>query len=171
VPARPSAPADGGKPSRAESKPVDTDTSRGRKPAAKKRAPAAKKTAAKPVRTASRPAFDAGALGLPTKGVEVVAYLASNYKGVGQKMADSLVEAFGADGVFAGLHGKGAKVKEILGEKRGEKLLEAWQDDYAFRLANSTDPAKKPSKPEAAKSPRPARARRDGRRPRGSGKS
>jgi hypothetical protein len=96
-----------------------------------------------------------GALGLPSQPVEVVSYLATNYKGIGQKMAESLVEAFGGSSVFDGLHRNPDKVKEILGAKRGEKLLEAWHDDYAFRLANQTDPAQARKEP-AARTGRPA---------------
>ncbi len=108
-------------------------------------------------------ALDVAALGLPMTGVEVMAYLAQNYKGVGQKMAESLVEAFGADRVFVALHTQPDRVKELLGAKRGEKLLELWQDDYAFRIANNTDPEKQ-------KKATPSRTRRGGRSRRGRGR-
>ena len=125
--------------------------------------PAPKPERREPRAPAKKGGFDAGSLGLPTRGVEVVGYLAQNYKGVGQKMAESLVEAFGADTVFSALHQQPERVKQILGEKRGEKLLELWHDDYAFRLANSTDPEKQKKAAEEA-------AARGARGPRGGGR-
>ena len=111
-------------------------------------------------------AFDAAALGLPSSGVEVTSYLANQYKGVGEKMAESLIEVFGAANVFEGLQTQPERVKSILGAKRGEKLLEAWQDDYAFRVANATDPKAKKNEASSAGAraarPRGGRGRRSG---------
>jgi hypothetical protein len=46
----------------------------------------------------------------------------------------SLVDAFGAGGVFRVLRDEPGRVREVLGVARGEHLLEAWQRDYQRRL-------------------------------------
>jgi len=147
---------------RTSTKWVRPKPSRGRKSSKRKQDSADSPKAAKPAAQSAKD-FDARALGLPTQPVEVIAYLAGNYKGVGQKMAESLVDAFGGDGVFAALQTQPDRVKEVLGTRRGEKLIEAWQDDYAFRLANNTDPEKQKKAAEEA-------AARGARGPRGGGR-
>jgi uncharacterized protein (TIGR00288 family) len=77
---------------------------------------------------------DAEALGLPTERGAVIRYLSNSYQGVGQKTAEALIEAFGADGVFQGLNDQPERVREILGAgRRTEVLLNAWQRDYRRR--------------------------------------
>ena len=80
------------------------------------------------------PAFDAEEIGLPTEAGAVVRYLSNSYQGVGQKTAEALIETFGAEGVFNGLHSQPGRVKEVLGSgRRTEALLDAWQRDYRRR--------------------------------------
>ncbi|NIP78682.1 MAG: hypothetical protein GWM90_05540, partial [Gemmatimonadetes bacterium] len=79
-------------------------------------------------------AFDADELGLPTDEGAVIRYLSNSYQGVGQKTAEALIEAFGADRVFNGLNSHPGRVREVLGSgRRTEALLEAWQRDYRRR--------------------------------------
>ncbi len=89
---------------------------------------------------AARPApgagadFDALELGLPTDSGSVIRYLSNSYPGVGQKTAETLIDAFGADRVFHGLHGQPDRVREMLGSgRRTDSLLEAWQKDFRRR--------------------------------------
>jgi hypothetical protein len=113
--------------------------------------------------------IDLAALGLPTAPESVVEHIVG-YKGVGQRSADQLVEAFGADRVFNALQTEPERVKEVLGARRGDALLEAWADDVAFRRAN-TVAAQRPAagkgepQPEGdGASSRRSRGRRGGRR-------
>jgi uncharacterized protein (TIGR00288 family) len=81
-------------------------------------------------------AVDAEALGLPTERGAVIRYLSNSYQGVGQKTAEALIDAFGADGVFRGLNDQPERVKEILGAgRRTEVLLNAWQRDFRRRTS------------------------------------
>src|SRR5690606_26803660 len=57
-------------------------------------------------------AVDFTALGLPTDPKAVVEHIVG-YKGVGQKSADQLVEAFGADQLFQALQNEQDRVREI----------------------------------------------------------
>jgi hypothetical protein len=111
---------------------------------------------------------------LPSDAEAIITHLASN-KGVGRKSGETRVETFGPSGVFAAHQGEVERVKELLGARRGEALLEAWGDDYAMRLANSgadrkeggakaagKSAAPSPSSDEPAK--RRSRGRRGGRR-------
>jgi uncharacterized LabA/DUF88 family protein len=96
-------------------------------------------TAAAPDRAAVRPAAapaDARALGLPTRKQEVIRYLAS-YKGVGDRSAEAVVDAFGADNVFAVLMAEPQRARDAVGGRRGERLVEAWQEDLANRQAEA----------------------------------
>jgi hypothetical protein len=135
-------------------------------------APAAKRSRRGAAKRAAPVAagFNAGALGLPSDAEAIMAHLAS-YKGVGRKSGETLVEAFGADGVFAALQNDPDRVKELLGARRGEALLEAWGDDYAMRLANSGADRKEAgsssggkSASASAASEEPAKRRSRGRR-------
>ncbi|HUE76631.1 MAG TPA: NYN domain-containing protein [Longimicrobiales bacterium] len=78
--------------------------------------------------------FDALELGLPTDSGSVIRYLSNSYPGVGQKTAETLINAFGADRVFHGLHAQPERVREMLGSgRRTDSLLEAWQKDFRRR--------------------------------------
>jgi hypothetical protein len=72
-------------------------------------------------------------LGLPTGRDAVLAYLRS-YEGMGPKSVQSLVDAFGANGVFHALRDQPDRVTEVLGATRGERLLQSWHHDYQKRL-------------------------------------
>ncbi len=64
---------------------------------------------------------------------EAVITRLSSYHGIGRKTAESLVDALGADRVFATLHGAPERVREILGAKRGDLLIEGWRAESAAR--------------------------------------
>jgi hypothetical protein len=63
----------------------------------------------------------------------VTRYLTNRYRGVGDKTAEQLVEAFGAEHVFAALQAAPDRVVELLGSHRAGALLDAWRNDYARR--------------------------------------
>ncbi len=80
------------------------------------------------------PAFDPEEIGLPTEAGAVIRYLSNSYQGVGQKTAEALIEAFGADRVFNGLNSQPETVREVLGSgRRTDILLEAWERDHRRR--------------------------------------
>ncbi len=87
-----------------------------------------------PSQAPGAPAFDPGEIGLPTEASAVIRYLSNSYQGVGQKTAEALIEAFGADRVFNGLNSQPDKVREVLGSgRRTDILLEAWERDHRRR--------------------------------------
>jgi len=92
-----------------------------------------------------------------------VNYLTNRYKGVGKKSAEQLVEAFGAANVFDVLATAPERTREVLGEARGTKLLDAWEADQAQRLAVVTSAAEPDQGTPSDADSRP----RGGRRPRG----
>jgi hypothetical protein len=106
-------------------------------------------------RSAAAPVLDVGALGLPKEAGEVASYIAANYKGVGPKSVQALLERFGASRVFTAFETRPDEVREVMGAARGDKLLEAWADDIALRRANATSP----DRAATAKSAAPARGR------------
>lgn len=83
-------------------------------------------------RADAKPEFDPARLGLPTDASAVQRYLANRYRGVGQKTAERLIEAFG-DRVFHVLHDSLDKVEGVLPRNRTAKLVEAWEEDFARR--------------------------------------
>jgi hypothetical protein len=122
------------------------------KQAAKAPAKQAARTPAKPARVG----FDAASFGLPVDGDAVTAYISTEYKGIGPKTVQTLVDAVGAGRVFEILESKPDQVRDLLGGARAEKLLDAWADDIAFRRANRAPTSQAP-KPEAKpRRPRPA---------------
>jgi len=74
-------------------------------------------------------------LDLPAGRDDIVRYITKTYKGIGQRTAETFVDAIGPDHVFGALHGAPDRVKEVVGGKRGDTLLDAWRADYATRLA------------------------------------
>jgi hypothetical protein len=74
----------------------------------------------------------------------------SEYKGVGPKSIQALIDTFGATNVFDALQNKPDKVREVVSGARGETLLDAWADDYTLRKAQSTPPEAQKPKPAAA---------------------
>jgi uncharacterized protein (TIGR00288 family) len=146
--AEPSAPA------RTVAKQEDPAPVEEKPPARERRAPAKKRDVL--------PDVDPVKVGYPTQAVEVVTYLATHFKGVGQKMAESLIDAFGANGVFRAMLKEPDRVRKILGEKRGEKLLSAWHEDYRTRAAAAAEGSEEAPAESAEEAP--ARARKRGRR-------
>jgi uncharacterized protein (TIGR00288 family) len=96
---------------------------------------------------AARPApgpsnIDSEALGLPVERGAVIRYLSNSYQGIGQKTAESLIDAFGPDRVFQGLNDEPDRVREILGAgRRTDALLNAWQRDLRRRTTAGTGDA------------------------------
>jgi uncharacterized protein (TIGR00288 family) len=83
---------------------------------------------------------DAGALGLPSAPGAIERYLTNRYKGVGDKTAEALVQAFGAD-LFNVLQDSPERALEVVPGARGEKVLAAWREDYGRRTGQSTPQA------------------------------
>ncbi len=77
-------------------------------------------------------AIDPEKLQLPRGRESVVQYLSNSYRGVGQKTAEALVDAFGDD-LFTVLQQDPAKAKEVLTPSRYEKFMEAWVSDFERR--------------------------------------
>jgi hypothetical protein len=67
-----------------------------------------------------------------------VRYLTNRYRGVGDKTAEQLVEAFGAEHVFAALKAAPDSVIDLLGAHRAGAVLDAWRVDYARRGGDET---------------------------------
>jgi len=80
--------------------------------------------------------LDPAALRLPTGRDRIVQYLSNSYSGVGQKTAETLVDALG-DEVFVVLQKNPDRVRELLPASRAEKLLEAWRADFERRSDRS----------------------------------
>jgi uncharacterized protein (TIGR00288 family) len=90
----------------------------------------------KQARPAAKAGFNPAEFGLPTDPGAVADYIATEYKGVGPKSVQALVDAVGPGRVFETLETQPDRVHDLLGTARGEKLLEQWADDIAFRRAN-----------------------------------
>jgi hypothetical protein len=74
---------------------------------------------------------------LPASRDAVIEYLTRSYRGIGRKSAATLVEAVGAQQVFATMHEAPERVREVLGAKRGDSLLEQWREDFAKRTGTT----------------------------------
>jgi uncharacterized protein (TIGR00288 family) len=96
-----------------------------------------------------RAPLDPATLGLPVDAPGVIDYLVHNYKGVGRRSGELLVEALGAANVFRALESDPERVKEVLGPARGAKLVDAWRADHAVRRAGRSL-VRTPSAPTAA---------------------
>jgi uncharacterized protein (TIGR00288 family) len=79
---------------------------------------------------------DFDSLGLPSESGAMVRYLTHRYKGVGEKTAETLVEAFGAD-LFKTMQNDPGAIARTVPPKRAEQVLEAWQSDFERRTARS----------------------------------
>jgi uncharacterized protein (TIGR00288 family) len=73
-------------------------------------------------------------LGLPSDGGAIVRYLTHRYKGVGDKTAEALVEAFGSE-LFRTMLEDPDAIMRTVPAKRAEQVLEAWKADYERRVA------------------------------------
>ena len=91
--------------------------------------------------------------GLPRDAEGVTRHI-SGYKGVGKRSAEQLVEAFGATGVFRAMDNDPDRIRDVLGAKRAEALLDAWD----------ADPARPIIVPEPAQPKAPAKTARRGTR-------
>jgi hypothetical protein len=74
-------------------------------------------------------------LGLPSDEGAIVRYLTHRYKGVGEKTAEALVEAFGQD-LFRTMLDDPDAISRTVPAKRAEQVLEAWRADYERRTAS-----------------------------------
>ena len=122
-----------------------------------RRKTAARKTAPEAVNLAQ--------LGLPREAGEIASYVVANYKGVGPKSVQTLIEKFGATRVFDALENRPDDVRAAIGAARGDRLIAAWKADLAARTASTPEAAA-----EAKTTDRPAakkRTRRGGRNRRG----
>jgi hypothetical protein len=107
--------------------------------------------------------FDPGTLGLPAEPAAVLAHI-SSYHGIGPRSAETFANSVGAKNVFAVLHSDAGRVLEILGARRGEKLLAAWREDAAARLSSVRAAAEVPPTSGKAQGETRSRGRRGGRR-------
>lgn len=73
-------------------------------------------------------------LGLPSETGAIVRYLTNRYKGIGEKTAEALVEAFGQD-LFRTMRDDPDAISRAVPPKRAEQVLEAWRADYERRTA------------------------------------
>ena len=73
-------------------------------------------------------------LALPSEPGAIARYLTHRYKGVGEKTAETLVEALGAD-LFRTMHEDPDAIARIVPKNRAEQVLEAWRADYERRAA------------------------------------
>ena len=73
-------------------------------------------------------------LALPSEAGAIARYLTHRYKGVGEKTAETLVEALGAD-LFRTMHEDPEAIGRIVPKNRAEQVLEAWRADYERRAA------------------------------------
>jgi uncharacterized protein (TIGR00288 family) len=135
---------------------------------------------------AAAPAFSAAALGLPQGESAITQYLSTSYKGIGKKTAESLLGAFGDD-LFRVMQEEPQRVRETLGDRRAETLLEQWSRDFSVRADElpaptpAAVPAQEPvaaevapeagAAPEAEAEARPEEAARKSRRGRGGRKA
>ena len=146
----------------------DEGSDTARKPARKTTRKTAKKTARKAgadtagkaasAGRGGKPKFDPKAFGLPTTAEAITSYITTEYKGVGPRTVEAVLERVGPDRFFEVLEHDGDLVRDVVGAGRGEKLLETWADDIAFRRANAA--------PTSA-APRPAEGSARGRGPGG----
>jgi uncharacterized protein (TIGR00288 family) len=112
--------------------------SRSRKGAA---APKPEKAPAAPVEEeAAAPVFSAADLGLPRDPGSIQAYLTNSYRGVGKKTAEALLDAFG-DNLFQIMQEDPQRVRDVLGDRRADALLEQWSADYDRRATPDTSSA------------------------------
>ena len=87
-------------------------------------------------RSGSTANVDFDDLGLPSDNGAIVRYLTHRYKGVGEKTAESLVEAFGKD-LFRTMQNDPDAIARTVPPKRAEQVLEAWRADFDRRTGRS----------------------------------
>lgn len=125
------------------------------KPVTEKAAPA-RKTARKRTEAAATskastaPAFSPADLDLPVEPVEIARHL-SSYRGVGIKTAEAMINRFGTD-VFAAMNDQADAVRELLGPRRAQTLLDQWKLDLESRSSAKGTGAKQSGSEAAAAS-------------------
>jgi len=95
--------------------------------------PATERSAA-PQATTSDRIFEPSELKLPTGRASVIKYLSNSYRGVGQKTAEILADELGEE-LFKVLQSDPDRIVKLLAPARAEKVLEAWNEDFARRRA------------------------------------
>ena len=75
---------------------------------------------------------DVGQLRLPTGRDSIVKYLSNSYGGVGQRTAETLVDALG-DELFRVLQSDPSRVEKLLPPARAESVLAGWTADFERR--------------------------------------
>jgi len=78
-------------------------------------------------------AIDAEALGLPTDRDAQIIYLTTSYKGIGEKTAEQVADAFG-ERLFEVLNSEQDRVRDLLSPARADQLLAAWEEDIERRV-------------------------------------
>jgi hypothetical protein len=114
---------------------------------ASQRTQAAAKPAAAP---AAAPAW------FPSDRTAAVAHLAG-YKGVGQRTAEALLDAIGAESLYTVLSEQPERVKEVLGPRRGETIVAAFEAERS--TASPDAAASKPSQATRAAAKKSSGAR------------
>jgi uncharacterized protein (TIGR00288 family) len=69
--------------------------------------------------------------GLPRERSEVIGYLVARYKGVGERTASTVVDAFGPTEVFRVLGEDPERVRDLVGPARAQMLIDGWAADPA----------------------------------------
>jgi hypothetical protein len=70
---------------------------------------------------------------LPEERSEVIRYLVARYKGVGERTASTVVDAFGPTEVFRVLGDEPERVRELVGPARAQMLIDGWAADSTRR--------------------------------------
>jgi uncharacterized protein (TIGR00288 family) len=146
-----------------------------KQPAKQAGAQPAKQAGKQPAKQAGKPVKDAGgraparpgvpaaisavALGLPSEPAAMVDYMATNYKGVGPKSVQTLIDTFGAGKLYDALEKQHDRIIEVMGTSRGETLIDAFADDLAARRANAAPDSRSVVAKQAATGGRPAKKR------------
>jgi len=134
--------AEASSPERAEPR-AEQRSSRSRRGARKARQEAPAPTAAGEPAAGTAPTAEAAVVSaapagesFPTDPAAVIARL-SSYKGVGRKTAEALIEALGAENVFPTLRDAPDRIREVLGGRRAERLIAAWQAEASAAVART----------------------------------
>jgi hypothetical protein len=150
-----------GKPQKQAAPPGKEAGQGGRQPAKQAGKPAGKPAAGS--RGSAKPAVPAAisavALGLPSDPAAIVDYMATNYKGVGPKSVQTLIDTFGAGKLYDALEKQHDRIIEVMGTSRGENLIDAFADDLAARRANAAPDSRSVVAKQAATGGRPAKKR------------
>ena len=104
--------------------------------------PSAPPAPQEPSGQASREEMEPGALGLPTDRTAMIRYLSNSYKGVGEKTAEKVVEAFGDD-LYDVLQKEPDRLSSVIPTNRADQLLEGWKTDFQRRLQRAYEEEKK----------------------------